>query len=163
MFTGRKDFKLAEMVPFIRFSDTLQTGEGPRVTFHAGGPAHRRWPVERFAELGRMLIQRYGATVYIIGGEEEQDLARQIKKSIDRVVPDGKVLNCCGCSLNETMNYVAHSQLYVGNNAGTLQIAVALGTPVVEYSRSGTDGSRDRTRSAQNTAWFHGHRPMRFR
>ena len=134
LLTGREDFKLAELLPFIRFQreqlPNLATAR-PKVAMHPGGPAHRRWPAENFAAIGARLAEQYDAAVLIIGGKEENDLASHIASRISELCPDAEVYNCCGCSVNQTMNYVANSVLYVGNNAGTMHIPAALGVPII--------------------------------
>ncbi|HSR70507.1 MAG TPA: glycosyltransferase family 9 protein [Acidobacteriota bacterium] len=149
--TGRDDLKIEELVPYIRYEDTVELPrEGAKVTLHPGGPSIKRWPVEKFIELGKRLAQVHDAALYIIGGKPEAHLAKQITEGIIEDFPQAKVVNCCGCSLNDSMAYIAHSTIYVGNNTGPVQIAVALGVPVVGVFReqdrwfSGPDAAGDR-------------------
>jgi ADP-heptose:LPS heptosyltransferase len=134
LLTGRKDFKLAELLPLVKFrAEALPelASHRPKVTMHPGGPPHKRWPAEKYVELGKMLALRYDAALLIVGGQEESSLAAQIGDEILRECPWAEVHNCSGCAMNHTINFVARSVLYVGNNAGTMQIPAALGVPVV--------------------------------
>jgi ADP-heptose:LPS heptosyltransferase len=133
LFTRKKDFRMTELGPFVRFKDEElpQTTNGPRVVIHPGGLPHKRWQSDKFAEIATRLVEKYNATLFIIGGPEEQELAEAVKQQVASKSPGAQIYNCSGCSLNRTMNYIAKSNLYIGNNAGTVQIAVALGTPVV--------------------------------
>lgn len=150
--TGRDDLVLEELVPWVRFRDEAPQApaSGPRVTIHPGGPPIKRWPVEKYAEIARMLVQHYGASLYIIGGKPEAELADQIARTVQEAVPGASATNCCGGSLNDTMNCIARSALYVGSNTGPYQIAVALGVPVIGVFReqdrwfSGPDAAGER-------------------
>ncbi|MDP3594079.1 glycosyltransferase family 9 protein, partial [Phenylobacterium sp.] len=56
----------------------------PYALFIPGGSAHRldkRWPAERYGQLGKMLSER-GYDIVIIGGLQESALARQIQRYV---------------------------------------------------------------------------------
>ncbi|MBI2887786.1 MAG: glycosyltransferase family 9 protein [Chloroflexi bacterium] len=103
---------------------------GPRIVIHAGSGSYstaRRWPLGRFVELGRLLVQRLGATLVLVGGKEEEALARHLARTLGPSVIDlagrttlrqlGAVLRAC--------------DLFVGNDSGVMHLATAVGTPVV--------------------------------
>lgn len=144
MVLHRPDARLGELVPFIAprgesppapaptpAPAPARAMRRPRVVLHPGGAPHRRWPVERYAAIAQRLVQRRGASIAIIGGAPERALGATLQAEIARLCPDSIVENCCGCSLDETVRVVSEAVLYVGNNAGPMQIAVAVGTPVV--------------------------------
>jgi ADP-heptose:LPS heptosyltransferase len=130
----RPDVRLRELVPFIAprgASPQMRVVRRPRVVIHPGGALHRRWPVAHYTAIAQRLIQQRGASIAIIGGAPERPLGAALEADILRLCPGSQVENWCGCSLNETVRVVSEAILYVGNNAGPMQIAVAVGTPVV--------------------------------
>ncbi len=106
----------------------------PYVMFVPGGAAHRldkRWPVERYSELARILSSR-GFDIVIIGGPQEADLAH----TIQRAAP-------CTRDLTGRTDFAsvarlgAKAALAVGNDTGPLQLAAAAGAPtIVLFSRA---------------------------
>ncbi len=134
VFMNRRDFRISELVPYLRYQPEDLPGlkTGPlQVVLHPGGPPFRRWPWENFAEVGKKLVRKYDATLFLIGGKDERDIAERVLESIRGTDAEARVYNCCGSTMNQTINYVASAKAYLGNNAGPVQIAVALGTPVV--------------------------------
>lgn len=134
MVTYRPDARLGEFVPFIApRGETVRAlaARPARVVIHPGGALHRRWPMERYAAIAHRLVQQRGASITIIGGAPERPLGAALEEEIRRLHPESQVENACGCSLNDTVRIVSDAILYVGNNAGPMQIAVAVGTPIV--------------------------------
>ena len=152
--TDRLDLELEELVPFIRFEDAGLpiAPKGPLVVMHPGGPPKKRWRPEGYAAIGRKLVQELGAVIFIIGGWPEKELGEQLRKEIVAACPEGQVINCCGAVMNETITYVSRSTMYVGNNAGPIYLAMALGIPIVgvfrgkDRSFSGPDAVGDQHR-----------------
>jgi ADP-heptose:LPS heptosyltransferase len=148
----RPDARIAELVPYVRYKEqrvpALMTRK-PIVTMHPGGPPKKRWRPDGYASIGQRLVERYDAAIVLIGGAPEAELAEQIKTHILRECPGADVFNSCGASTDETLTCIAQSTLYVGNNAGPLHFAVALGTPVIAVFRgkdrwfSGPDAASD--------------------
>lgn len=106
-------------------------GHEPLVVFNPGGafgPA-KRWPSESFAELGRRLARRHGASVLVLCGPTERALAREIVAyaACDRVtgMEDEPV------SIGLAKAIVRQSQLMVTTDSGPRHFAVAFGVPTV--------------------------------
>ncbi|MDP3750209.1 MAG: glycosyltransferase family 9 protein [Phenylobacterium sp.] len=100
----------------------------PYVIFVPGGSAHRldkRWPAERFAQLGKTLHDR-GFDVVIIGGPQESALARQIQKSV------GQARDLTGrTDFARIAALGARAALVVGNDTGPLHLAAATGAATI--------------------------------
>ncbi len=100
--------------------------------------AYRRWPADRFVELGRWLQDNYGATILIFAAKGEQDIAGQIERELQ-----GRLtINLAGkTSLLEMAAILKHCKLFIGNDSGPMHIAAASGVPSVglfgpgEYER----------------------------
>lgn len=103
-------------------------GGRPLVGLHAGAkdPA-RRWPPERFAQLGRELHALTAACVVLTGAAAERPLAAAVGAGLD-----GPVIDLCGqTSLGELAAVIAELDLLVTNDTGASHMAAAVGTPSV--------------------------------
>gem|GEM_PF-147501 len=100
--------------------------------------AYRRWPADRFVELGRWLQETYNATVLIIAAKGERDLADQVERGLQ-----GRLtINLAGkTTLREMAAVLKRCNLFIGNDSGPMHIAAASGVPSVglfgpgEYER----------------------------
>ncbi|HEY8615882.1 glycosyltransferase family 9 protein [Phenylobacterium sp.] len=108
----------------------------PYVMFVPGGSAHRpekRWPVERYAELARILYGR-GFDVVIIGGPQETALAHAIQRSVPRARDlTGRT------DFARIAVLGAKAALAVGNDTGPLHLAAAAGAPTVVLFSGASD------------------------
>jgi ADP-heptose:LPS heptosyltransferase/glycosyltransferase involved in cell wall biosynthesis len=100
--------------------------------------AYRRWPADRFVEVGRWLQQNYSAVVLIIAGKGERDLADQVERGL----PSRRTINLAGkTTLREMAAVLKRCHLFIGNDSGPMHIAAASGVPSVglfgtgEYER----------------------------
>jgi heptosyltransferase-2 len=89
----------------------------------------RRWPPERFVEVGQTLQQRHGLTPLVLSGldPDEQALASTIAQRIGsgcEVAPPAPSPQSLGA-------FIRRCALVVGNDSGPLHVATAVGTPVV--------------------------------
>lgn len=108
----------------------------PYVIFVPGGSAHRpekRWPVERYSELARILYSR-GFDVVVIGGPAEADLAH----AIQRAVPRARDLTGRTDFARIAM-LGAKAALAVGNDTGPLHLAAAGGAPTIVLFSKASD------------------------
>ncbi len=104
-------------------------GAGPIVAVHPGGEGFRgmkRWPVGRFVEVTRNLVDRRGAHVVILGGADEVELAKRYKAG----VPEARSLVGL-LTLGETVAVLERSAVFLGNDSAPLHMAGALGIPTV--------------------------------
>ncbi len=90
----------------------------------------RRWPLSRFAELGSGFRDSYRARILVVGGPGEETLGRELQQELGDAV-----INTVGqTTLRQTVALLKRCRLFVGNDAGPMHIAAALGVPVVELS-----------------------------
>ncbi len=108
----------------------------PYALFIPGGSAHRldkRWPAERYGQLGKMLAER-GYDIVIIGGLQESALARQIQRYV------GQARDLTGrTDFAKVAMLGAKAALVVGNDTGPLHLAAATGAPTVVMFSSASD------------------------
>jgi ADP-heptose:LPS heptosyltransferase len=83
-----------------------------------------RWPVERFAEVGRQLAAR-GWTLIILGGGAERELCSRLESELG----GGSAVNLAGrCSLPESCAVLSRCALLICNDSGGQHLAAAMGT-----------------------------------
>jgi ADP-heptose:LPS heptosyltransferase len=107
------------------------------VFLHAGARLpSRRWPVPRFAAVGRALAQQ-GYRVAVTGSDSERPLTRALLAEL----PDDAVDLTGSTSLGSLAALVQACPLLVCNDTGVSHIAAAMGTPSVVVA-SGSDVNR---------------------
>jgi len=101
----------------------------PVVAIHPGGHHFRgkRWSPEGFAQVADALIDEKGVRVVLVGGDEDRELAEEIRRRARRPLVDltGQL------NLRQTAALLQLCRLFIGNDSGPLHIAEAVGTPVV--------------------------------
>jgi ADP-heptose:LPS heptosyltransferase len=108
-----------------------------RIALFPGSGAYsvaRRWPLERFFEVGRQLstgqsdaARSASAEILVLGGEDERDLAETVARTIG---PAARSL-AGRTSLKVLGAILERCDLLVGNDGGVMHVAVSVGTPVV--------------------------------
>lgn len=86
------------------------------------------WPVERFAEVARRLIDQHGAQVVAIGGKNDREVGERFAELVGRPV----VLAAGELNLRHTAALLAACAAMIGNDSGPAHVASAVGTPVVD-------------------------------
>lgn len=86
----------------------------------------KRWPAERFGELGRVLLER-GFLCAVVIGPDEEPLAERAR------VAAGGYLPALGADLDPmgVAALAARALVVVSNDSGPMHLAAAVGTPVV--------------------------------
>jgi len=90
------------------------------------GPA-KRWPVDRFAAIGDMAAERWGAKVVLLGSKKDDSTCLDLARAMEH-----HVLNLCGkTSLGEAMALIKACRFFISNDSGLMHVGAALGTPTV--------------------------------
>ena len=108
----------------------------PYVMFVPGGSARRpekRWPVEKYSELARILYSR-GFEIVIIGGVQEAAMAHEIQRQTPRARDlTGRT------DFGRIAVLGAKAALAVGNDTGPLHLAAAAGAPTIVLFSKASD------------------------
>ncbi|RNC68896.1 MAG: glycosyltransferase family 9 protein [Desulfuromonadales bacterium] len=122
---------LSDAVPSVReYLHSNGIGEDDTIIgFQAGASTvSRMWFADRFAELGRKLVQSYpSAKIIITGSPQELSLCNRIADEIGAgaVVSAGKV------PLKYLSALVKRCNVLVTGDTGIMHVAIAVGTPIV--------------------------------
>lgn len=104
-------------------------GAAPWIALQPGARwQNKRWPVEHFTELVRLLARDHPqARFAILGDHGDQLLGRIIAEAMPR-----QCLNLCGqTTLLEMIEWIRRCDLLVTNDTGPMHAAAALGRPLV--------------------------------
>lgn len=88
-----------------------------------------QWPVEHFAQAGRLILQRYPqAKIVVFGAADDYDKGKYIEDRIGKEF----VVNLCGLtSLLETACLIKRMRLVISNNTGPMHMAALAGVKVI--------------------------------
>ncbi|MBA3036114.1 MAG: lipopolysaccharide heptosyltransferase II [Desulfobacterium sp.] len=87
----------------------------------------KKWPPERFAEIGDLAAQRWGAKTIIMGSKKEQYIG-SIVTGLMRYNP----VDFCGTtSLEEAIAIISRCNFFLSNDSGLMHVAAALGVPTL--------------------------------
>lgn len=114
-------------------SSTGITGEKPIIVVHPGGGwLSRRWFPDRFAALITRLAREKSAQVILVGGREGGAGEQGINEQIAGMVEGPGLVDLTGrLTLPELVALLARATVFVGNEAGPMHIAAAVGVPIV--------------------------------
>ena len=91
-----------------------------------GGWVSKCWPAERYGELARALVERYGCTSVVSFGPGEEGLAETVRRGAGSPEPFVQRFN-----LKQLVPLLRRAKFVVAGDTGPLHLASALGTPVI--------------------------------
>jgi len=106
----------------------------------------KRWPPDRFAEIGDLAVEKWGARVVVFGSGGEKAIGDRVCATMKH-----QALNLCGkSSLGVAMGAISLCRFFVTNDSGLMHMASALGLPTVavfgstDHVTTGPRGSKTR-------------------
>lgn len=87
--------------------------------------AGKAWPPDHYADLA-LRLTRTGAAVWVLGGPNETEIAREI---VAAAGPNARDLT--GTDLRDAILALAAADVTVSNDSGLMHVAAAIGTPTV--------------------------------
>lgn len=123
----------------IHFAEETLTRHGVKphdllVCFCMGASVpRRRWPPERFRQLGMWLHKNYNVRILLLGNSLEKDMGEELSRDLGE-----SVVNIIGMTtLRQATALLKSCVLSIGSDSGLKHIATALRIPVVEISPFG--------------------------
>ncbi|MGQ9688706.1 MAG: glycosyltransferase family 9 protein [Desulfobaccales bacterium] len=92
-----------------------------------GSAAYKWWPLERYAEVGRYLFERYGAALLIISGARDRAPAETLAAQL----PGPTLVTGGRFPLLTVAGLLSHCRLLLANDSGPLHLALALKVPTL--------------------------------
>jgi lipopolysaccharide heptosyltransferase II len=111
------------------FNSKLKTQNSKLILLQPGARwSNKRWPVENFAELVRVLTEKFPeARFAILGSDDDKNLGEIISRAASE-----RILNLCGqTSLPEMIEWIRLCDLMITNDTGPMHAAAALDKPLV--------------------------------
>ena len=104
------------------------------ICFHVGAywrNISKRWPLEKFAQLGDKLNEEYPEfKIILLGNWDEKKSAEKVK-----TLMKDKPLLAMDLTLKETFELMKKSSLFVGNDSGLMHLAAAADIPTIGFFR----------------------------
>jgi heptosyltransferase-2 len=121
---------LAQRCLFQTWQDRVGRLDAPRVVGFFPGAAHgpsKRWPAERFIQLGKQLLGEHSIRILVFGSRGDRETCVEVATGIGR-----GALNLAGeTSLASLVAYLQLCRVVVSNDSGGMHLAAAVGTRVV--------------------------------
>lgn len=92
----------------------------------AGSPL-RKWRLERFIDLAKLLVAEFGLKIVLIGGASD----REANAELAATLPPSACQDLSGLPIADVPSVVSHARLFVGNDTGTTHLAAFLDVPTV--------------------------------
>lgn len=97
------------------------------IGIHPGGSSHdKRWPEKQYAELADKLVQQYNATILLLHGPDEKELAQNIQNTMQ-----SKAIIYAPKSIRKLAALLSRCSMVVCNDSGPMHLAAALDIPTV--------------------------------
>jgi ADP-heptose:LPS heptosyltransferase len=130
LYLGEEDKRYAE--DFFAYQNIDRNN--PVIAIAPGGGASwgveaqlKRWPEEKFQALIDKIIEKYSATIIIVGDLSEKNLFVNLNT-------DKNIANLTGnTSLGQSAAVISKADLFIGNDGGPLHMAVALGKKTISF------------------------------
>jgi lipopolysaccharide heptosyltransferase II len=105
----------------------IEKGPERIIAIHPGGyyPS-QRWPAEKFAEVGRRVLEAFDVSIVVLGGPDDSASVNEIIARISDRRARAVSVDLEGFAL-----MLARASLLICNNSGPLHLAAALGVPTV--------------------------------
>jgi len=102
------------------------------IGFHAGCSAlknhdKRRWEPEKFAELGKLFIEKFKARILLFGGPEEEEL----KTGIITGINSPRAISVNSLSIRKSAAVMMRCNLFITNDSSLMHVAAALRLDIV--------------------------------
>ena len=119
------------------FSDVKFLDKEYYVIFPGSGDSRRNLPAAKFAEIGRMLSEKFNYTCVIGGAQSDIEESRDLESRLNGI----KILNLCGKTNWKSLGkLIQGSKLVISNDSGPAHLTFALSIPLLCFVGGGTHG-----------------------
>lgn len=88
----------------------------------------KRWPIERYVEVAKLLQEEFGLTIAICGGSAEKELGTKAEKDLI----DFEIVNCIGqTSFKQYTAILRGASIVICNNSSAVHLSAATRTPAI--------------------------------
>jgi len=113
------------------FRSNNVTSDDVVIAIHPGAGekrVYKRWPAERYCELGKALVQEYGARVIVTGSKAEVGLASSVAEAIGEhaILACGEIRH-----LKHLAAVLKRCSVCIGTSTGPTHVAAAVGIPTI--------------------------------
>ncbi|MCM8786630.1 MAG: lipopolysaccharide heptosyltransferase II [Candidatus Omnitrophica bacterium] len=111
----------------------------------------KRWPIDYFIELVKILKKETNLKIIVISSKEEKEIVKPLLET-------GLVIDMAGkLSISETGSLLKRATIFISNDSGPVHIAAALDIPVISiFGRKNAGLSPTRWRPlSENSFYFH--------
>jgi heptosyltransferase-2 len=145
--TLRQD-EISDIKTWLKYTRLTDTSHGKFAVLHVGSSgSSKEWPVDRFAELGRLLVDRHNFSIILTGLLDDKERLQDLQRKIG----ERHAFLFVGASLPELAALLERAEIVVSNSTGAGHLAAALGTrsvglfplpPAISKERWGFRGPR---------------------
>lgn len=96
--------------------------------------AYKCWPIDCFAALAEMMIDRYQVQILVYCGPGEETHNRQLRTLLPEAKQSSVFDSIATSSIRELAGLIVHSQYFIGNDTGPRHIAQALEVPTLSIT-----------------------------
>jgi len=122
------DFYIPETEENKKYVSEVMGSCGKAVILNPGSKSHlKRWPAEKFAELGDKLSSELGCGIFLIGNEADKEVIERVKRGMKAPFVD----LCSRTSVSCLYSVMKRSALVVTGDSAPLHVASAAGVPAV--------------------------------
>jgi heptosyltransferase-2 len=95
----------------------------------APGSKHftKRWPSAKFAEVGKFLVEKFGAEILILGGKEDVEVSSAIRAGIGSAAKN----HSGSLSIVNALRKIDSCSFMICNDSGLMHLAAARNVPVI--------------------------------
>ncbi len=116
-----------ELIAKKFFNDNNLKKENTLCIHPGASKSNRAWMPERFAEIGKRLIENYDAKILLTWGKGEEELVSNVAK----LIGVKSVISCETKTIGELSAIISNCKMFLSNCTGPMNVAVAVRTPVV--------------------------------
>lgn len=110
--------------PIIFYQQKLK--QKNQIIFGIGGSGlNKKWNIEKFIQLAKLINSEKKVEILLAGGPDEVNDALYIKKKLNEINISTKSL--CEYKINECIDFLVQSKIYVGNDTGFMHLSASLG------------------------------------